>query len=163
MKNIALIKFNGERGESLIEVLAALAILLLILVSILQLFSLSLLSFHASSAHRDMMRRAQQVVEVVRLAASTGYSGSSGILPLGQKSIQLPTTSSETGYDFWGPSGFNIVEEGAPYRVSVNMADGATDWMVTVFVEPATSGSGRKYLGPVSKKGVRYAARIPKP
>jgi len=154
---------RSERGESLVEVLAALAILLMVLVSILQLFSLSILSFHATTAHRDMMRRAQEIVEVVRMVASTNQSGTSGILPLAARTFQLPTSANDTGFDFWGPAGMNIVEEGAPFRVSINVADGNTEWLVTVFVEPSSNGAGRKYLGPVSKKGVRYAARIPKP
>lgn len=154
-------QMQSEKGESLVEVLAALAILLLVLVSILQLFSLSLLSFQATSAHRDMMRRAQEVVEVIRMVSSTQVSGASGILPFSVGTTQLPTTSSDTGFSFWGPAGFNVVEEGAPYQINVNVANGATEWLVTVFVEPTSSGSGRRYLGPVSRKGVRYAARIP--
>ena len=163
MQQTSLIHTRREGGESLVEVLAALAILLLVLVSILQLFSLSILSFHATSAHRDMMRRAQEVVEVVRMVASTKQSGSSGILPLTVRTFQLPTTSADSTFPFWGPAGFNIVEEGAPYQIDVNVADGLTEWLVTVFVEPSASGTGRKYLGPVSRKGVRYATRIPKP
>jgi len=166
MQNTIFKHPRPERGESLVEVLAAMAILLLVLVSILQLFSLSILSFHATTAHRDMMRRAQEIVEVIRMAASTAStnttSGASGIFPLASGTFQLPTSSSETGFDFWGPSGFNVVEEGAPFKVNVNVADDNTQWLVTVFVEPSSNGAGRKYLGPVSKKGVRYAARIPK-
>jgi len=163
MQNDLREEHRAQRGESLVEVLTALAILLLILVSILQMFSLSLLSFHATSAHRDMMRKAQEVVEIYRMVASTRISGTSGILPLAVGTRHLPESSSDSGYDFWGPSSFNIVQEGAPYRVNINIADGVTEWLVTVFVDPAPrSSNGKIYLGPVSRKGVRYATRIPK-
>jgi len=161
MRKFSIRKSEREKGESLVEVLAALAILLLVLVSILQLFSLSLMSFHSTSAHRDMMRRAQEVIEVVRLVNSTGVTGSSGLLPMAAQTIQLPQASSDNGWAFWGPSGFNIMEAGPRYSIAVNMADGGADWLVTVFVDPRTTGN-HKYLGSVSKKGVRYASRIPK-
>jgi len=162
MRHDSLPVERRQRGESLIEVLVALAILLLVLVSILQLFSLSLLSFHATSAHRDMMRRAQEVVEIFRLVVSTNdTSNTSGILPLSARTMQLPRSSSDTGYSFWGPSNFDVVKEGSPYQITVNIADGG-DWLITVFVEPKTATGGKEYLGPVSRKGVRYAARIPK-
>ena len=163
MKHNSLPIDKHERGESLVEVLAALAILLLVLVSILQLFSLSLLSFHSTSAHRDMMRRAQEVVEIFRLVNSTNAGGTSGILPLSARTMQLPRSSSDSGYSFWGPSNYDVVEDGSPYQITVNIADGTGDWLITVFVEPKTASGGREYLGAVSKKGVRYAARIPKP
>jgi len=161
MKQFPIRQSEYQKGESLVEVLVALAILLLVLVSILQLFSLSLMSYHSTSAHRDMMRRAQEVVEIIRLVNSTNVTGSSGLLPMAVRTIQLPRKSNDTGWAFWGPAGFNIMEPGSRYTIAVNMADGGADWLVTVFVDPTTTGE-HKYLGPVSKKGVRYASRIPK-
>lgn len=156
------IRFSCEKGESLVEVLAALGILLAILVGVLQLFTMALLSFHGTSAHGEMMQRAEAVVEVVRLVRSSGVSGNSGVLPLTTGTRQLPVASSDTGYDFWGPAGFAIVEHEAKYRVSYEVTDGGGDWIVSVFVEPNSATTGAKYLGSAGGKAVRYAARIPK-
>ena len=153
---------NGERGESLVEVLIALAILLVILVGVLQLFTTALLSFHATTAHGEMTRRSETVIEVIRLVRSSGTSGNSGVLPLAVGSRNLPYSSSDSGWDFWGPSGFAVVDDEARYRVSYTVTDGGPDWVVSVFVEPNTSGSGGAYLGAVGGKAVRYAARIAK-
>lgn len=161
MKN-PIIRFSNEKGESLVEVLAALGILLAILVGVLQLFTMALLSFHGTSAQSEMVQRAEAVVEVVRLVRSSGVSGTSGVLPLAAGTRQLPVDSSDAGFDFWGPTGFGIVEHQAKYRVSYEIDDGGTDWVVSVFVEPNSATTGAKYLGSVGGKAVRYAARVPK-
>ncbi len=153
---------SGQKGESLVEVLVALAILLGILVGVLQLFTMALLSFHTTGAQTEMMQRAQTVVEVIRMVSSSGVSGTSGILPLSTGTRQLPFTTTDTGFDFWGPSGFAVIEDNARYRVSYSITDGGNAWVVSVFVEPNTANTGNKYLGSVVGKAVRYAARIPK-
>ncbi len=152
----------NEKGESLVEVLAALAILLFILVGVLQLFTMALLSFHGTSAHAEMVRRGEAVVEVIRLVRSSGVSGTSGILPLAAGTRQLPVAASDAGFNFWGPAGFAIIENEAMYRVSYNISDGGAQWVVSVFVEPNTASTGNKYLGSVGGKVVRYAARVRK-
>lgn len=153
---------SNEKGESLVEVLVALAILLVILVGVLQLFTMALFSFHGTAAQGDMVRRAESVVEVIRMVRSSGVSGSSGILPLAASTRQLPVASSDTGFDFWGPAGFGILEDEARYRVSYAVTDGGPEWVVSVFVEPNRGTTGNKYLGSVGGKAVRYAARVPK-
>ncbi|MCD4750362.1 MAG: prepilin-type N-terminal cleavage/methylation domain-containing protein [Thermoanaerobaculales bacterium] len=153
---------SKEKGESLVEVLAALAILLIVLVGVLQLFTMALFSFHGTSAHAEMVRRGEAVVEIIRLVRSSGASGTSGILPLAVGTRQLPVAFSDIGFDFWGPAGFGIVEHEARYRVSYAVTDGGADWVVSVFVEPNTGSTGNKYLGSVGGKAVRYAARIRK-
>ena len=151
-----------EKGESLVEVLAALAILLFILVGVLQLFTMALLSFHGTSAHSEMVQRGEAVVEIIRMVRSSGVSGNSGILPLAVGNRQLPVASTDTGFDFWGPAGFGVVEDQSRYRVTYAVADGGTQWVVSVFVEPNTGNTGNKYLGSVGGKAVRYAARVRK-
>jgi len=151
----------GERGESLVEVLVALAILLFIMVSVLQLFTMALLTFHATNAQAEMKVKAESVVEVIRLVRSTGAGGDSGILPLAAGIRQLPTQSADAGYSFWGPSGFAVMEANAAYRITYEVEDLITEWQVTVFVEP-NRGDGRVYLATKDRKGVRYAARLPR-
>ena len=153
---------SNERGESLVEVLAALAILLFILVGVLQLFTMALLSFHGTSAHAEMVRRGQDVVEIIRMVRSSGVSGNSGILPLSIGTRQLPVADTDAGFDFWGPGGYGVIEDEARYRVSYAISDGGTDWVVSVFVEPNTGSTGNKYMGSVGGKAVRYAARVRK-
>jgi len=152
---------TAERGESLVEVLIAMAILLVILVGVLQLFTMALLTFHSNTAQREMTRKAETVVEVIRLINATQATGAHGILPMAVDTRSLPVNSSYTGWDFWGPDGFAVVEENARYRISYQITDGGADWVVSVFVEPNSSGSGGSYLGSVGGKAVRYAARIP--
>lgn len=161
MKKPSICRSN-QKGESLVEVLVALAILLVILVGVLQLFTLALLSFHGTSAHAEMTRRAEAVVEVIRLVRSSGVSGTSGILPLSTSTRQLPVASGDTGFDFWGPTGYGVVEDEARYRVTYAVTDGGREWVVSVFVEPNSGTTGNKYLGSVGGKAVRYAARVPK-
>jgi len=156
------IDFSDQRGESLVEVLVALGILLIILVGVLQLFTMALLSFHTSSAQTEMIQRGQNVVEVIRLVRSSGVSGTSGILPLSAGTRQLPVASSDTGFDFWGPDGFGVIEHEARYRVSYEIADGGNQWVISVFVEPNTGTTGAKYLGNLGGKAVRYATRVRK-
>ena len=151
-----------ERGESLVEVLVALAIMLLIMVSVLQLFTMALLTFHATNAQAEMTTKAEAVVEVIRLVRSTGASGASGILPLASDTRSLPTRAGEAGFSFWGPTGFAVVEEDPPYRISYQVEDLVTEWQVTVFVEPRRDGDGLYLTSSAQRKGVRYAARIPK-
>ncbi len=156
------IDVSNQKGESLVEVLAALGILLAILVGVLQLFTMALLSFHATSAQGEMMRKAESVVEVIRLVRASGVSGTSGILPLSAGDRQLPVSSSDTGFDFWGPAGFGVVEHEARYRVTYAVNDGGAQWVLSVFVEPNSTSTGNQYLGSVGGKAVRYAARVPK-
>jgi len=115
---------SGQKGESLVEVLVALAILLGILVGVLQLFTMALLSFHTTGAQTEMMQRAQTVVEVIRMVSSSGVSGTSGILPLSTGTRQLPFTTTDTGFDFWGPSGFAVI--GTYSEVGGTSSDGVT-------------------------------------
>jgi len=150
-----------ERGSSLIEVLASMVIFLMIMVGVLQLFTLSLVNDRAAEAKTEMMRKAQMVVEIIRTVRATGQSGTSGILPLAAGTRDLPVRTGDTGFAFWGPQAYAIIENEARYRLSYTIADGGAFWQVTVFAEP-NRGAGNQYLDYVNRAGVRYAANVPK-
>ncbi len=152
---------HDERGQSLVEVLAALAIMLLVMVGVLQLFTMGLLSYRVSTAQSEMTNKAQAVVEVIRMVNSLGLTANNGgILPLATSTRNLPVTSSDANWAFWGPAGFGIIQPDSKFRISYQITDDGVDWVVAVLVEPGTTGS--TYLGPVGQKGIRYAARVPK-
>jgi hypothetical protein len=151
----------AERGSTLVEVLASMVIFLMIMVGVLQLFTLSLVNDRAADAKTEMMRKAQMVVEIIRTVRATGQSGTSGIMPLATGTRNLPVRVGDTGFDFWGPQGYAIIENEARYRLAYTVTDGGAFWEVTVFAEP-NRGAGNQYLDYVNRAGVRYAANIPK-
>lgn len=152
---------HRESGSTLVEVLASMVIFLIIMVGVLQLFTLSLANDRAADAKTELMRKAQMVVEVIRTVRATGQGGTSAILPLSAGTRSLPVNSGDSGFDFWGPQGYAIIEAQAPYRLSYTIADGGAFWEVTVFAEP-NRGAGNQYLDYVNRVGVRYAANVPK-
>ena len=133
----------------------------LVLVRVLQLFTMALMVDRVSEAQTEMTQKARSVVEGLRLIRSTGIDPTGTVLPFAVGSRTLPLQSSDAGYSLWGPTGLGAVEEGTRYRLSYQIVDGGTDWLVTVFALPRQAGDVR-YLTPAAKKGVRYAARIPK-
>ena len=153
---------DDERGGSLIEVLVSMLILLFVLVGVLQLFVMSIAVERVSDAQSELMGKARSVIEIVRVVSATGASGTSGVLPLSAGRRTLPLSPTDTGFDFWGPSGFDIVDSKSRFRVEYEVSDGGADWLVTVFAMPKTSAQGQTFLASAGKKGVRYAARIPK-
>ncbi len=152
---------RNERGSSLIEVLVSMMILLFVLLGVMQLFSLSLIVDRTANAQNEMMVKAQMVIEIIRMISATGNSGTSNILPLSISSRDLPVSSSDSGWTFWGPQGMGVVEDEARYRLSYQITDAGTSWIVTVFAQPNQDSSGATYLTS-SNKGVRYAAQVPK-
>jgi type II secretory pathway pseudopilin PulG len=154
---------DRERGSSLVEVLVSMVILLFVMLGTLQLFTMALVVDRVSDAQAEMTRKAHAVVEIIRIVNSTQQSGTSGVLPLNEGTRSLPTTTFEDGYDFWGPSGYGIMEQDARYEISYEVEDGGPDWIVTVFARPVTEAGKTGYVGiDPSKKGVRYAAYVPK-
>ena len=170
-------KARDQRGAMLIEVLVALLILLLIMVGVMQLFAAALVSDRGSDARTELSFKAQQVVEVLRMAnavarttnplppalsqANTGIS-----LPISaaKQYTELPASSDEAYWSFWGPGGTGVMEEGARYAVGYEITDGDTsgaagNWVITVTARPRTAGS---YLDVNGQKVVRYVAAIPK-
>lgn len=180
------------RGSSFIEILIALAILALLMVGILQLFSLALLTNVGSGARTDLLYKAQQVVENLRLIyalqetgnpAARVASGVPATLAPTADPIFLPhfngdTTKTTLEWSYWGPAGAGILEEEyAPYRIYYTVEDrDPLFWLVTVTAAPVDNPElrrlglldvppteARRYRGPGSKmKIVTYAAQIEK-
>lgn len=179
-----------SRGSSFIEILIALAILALLMVGILQMFSLALLTNVGSGARTDLLYKAQQVVENLRLVYALEATGN----PAARTAAGVPATLAATAspvflphfngdttsltWAYWGPTGAGIIdEEYAPYRVFYTVADrDALFWEVTVTAAPvdnpellrlgvlgAPPPQARRYRGPGAKvKIVTYSAQIEK-
>ena len=127
---------RARRGSSFIEILVSLAILAVVMVGILQMFSLALLTNLGSAARTDLLYKAQQVVENLRLIyflqnkavpsepAARVAAGVPADLAVTASPIYLPYDSGGTDpmditaddpdtdltWPYWGPRGVNIVE-----------------------------------------------------
>ena len=162
---IALRSPRARRGSSFIEILVSLAILAVVMVGILQMFSLALLTNLGSAARTDLLYKAQQVVENLRLIyylqdrvvpsedAARIAAGVPQNLAVTASPIYLPYDSGGTDpmnasaddpdtdltWPYWGPRGVNIVEaEKLPYRLSYTIEDQAPApfWLITVTATP---------------------------
>lgn len=178
-----------QRGSSFIEILIALAILAILTVGILQMFSFALLTNVGSAARTDLLYRAQQVVENLRLVYALEESGNDAARVAAGVPATLAATASPIflpQYDgdptsltwaYWGPEGAGILdEEYLPYLVFYTVEDRPPFWLVTVTaapvdhpelrrlgVLPAPESASRRFRGPGSKvKIVSYAAQIEK-
>lgn len=160
-----------EKGSSLVEVVIALLILLILMIAILQMFSMAYASNMNAAATTDLVYKAQQTAEVLRWAFyQQGTGGTVVGLPSGALDVtganswrDLPATSSDAGWDFWGPDRLGVVDRsGAPYQIRYSVADGGATWNVIVDARPRTSG-GSRYVGAALKgKVVEYAVQVPK-
>lgn len=139
---------RSRRGSSFIEILVSLAILAVLMVGILQMFSLALLTNQGSAARTDLLYKAQQVVENLRLvyylervegnSAARVAAGVPANLTTTAAPVYLPyfngDTSTTLTWAHWGPAGFNIVEaDRLPYRIYYTVENNET---VTVTVTP---------------------------
>ncbi len=186
----ARLALRNRRGSSFVEILVALAILAVLMVGILQMFSLALLTNLGSAARTDLLYKAQQVVENLRLvyylerkegnSTARTAAGVPAILTTTTAPVFLPYSSGDASWAHWGPAGFNIVEaERLPYRIyyTVEAVGSAAFVTVTVtpvdnpnLVPPATGATlpavtpadnPRRFLGLGSKvKIVTYTAQI---
>lgn len=184
------VRSRRNRGSSFIEILISLALLAILLVGILQMFSYALLTNVGSAARTDLLYKAQQVVENLRLVYALEETGndaarvSSGVpaaLAATPDPIFLPQydgDSTSLTWAYWGPSGAGILdEEYLPYLVFYTVEDSDPSfWLVTVTaapvdhpelrrlgVLPLPETASRRYRGPGSKlKIVSYAAQIEK-
>ena len=170
---------RNERGAMLIEVLVALLILLVIMVGVMQLFATALVSDRGSDIRTDLSFRAQQTVEIIRMAnavvrmaggtvpanltpAKTGLS-----LPISNPASyrELPSGPNDAYWDFWGPNGAGVIDRANPrYIVGYEIADGDVNgspgtWLIRVVARPRNTGAGLDVRG---NKVVRYVAAIPK-
>lgn len=151
---MAAISRRGRRGSSFIEILIALAIIAILMVGILQMFSLALITNLGSAARTDLLYKAQQVVENLRLVyflqspngegndAARVAAGVPGSIAATAVPIYLPyfdgDTTTSLNWAHWGPDGFNIVEaDRLPYRLSYTVEDRNLNfWLVTVTATP---------------------------
>lgn len=184
------VRSRRPRGSTFIEILIALAILALLMVGVLQMFSLALLTNVGSGARTDLLYKAQQVVENLRLVYALEQTGNpaarvaSGVpatLAVTATPVFLPHFSGDSTsltWAYWGPAGAGILdEEYAPYRIFYTVEDrDPLFWQVTVTaapvdnpellrlgVLPAPAAQARRYRGPGAKvKIVTYAAQIEK-
>ena len=142
-----------SRGSSFLEILIALAIIAILMTGILQMYSLALLTNYGSAARTDLLYKAQQVVENLRLVYALESLGNPAArvaagVP-GPMAATAPTSpiylpyfngdlSTGLTWAHWGPAGFNIVdEERAPYRLFYTVeARDASFWLVTVTATP---------------------------
>ena len=171
-------KRRDQRGAMLIEVLVALLILLLIMVGVMQLFAAALVSDRGSDARTELSFKAQQVVEVLRMAnavartsstvpsaLSQAKTGISFPISAAKQYTELPRSSSDSYWGFWGPDGTGVVDdEGARYVIGYEITNGDTsgaagNWVITVTAQPRSASS---YLDVKGQKVVRYVAAIPK-
>jgi hypothetical protein len=162
---------RARRGSSFVEVLLAMTIMALVLVGILQMFSVSLIMNKGSEARTQMLFKCQQVVENIRWyyfvtqgtppLATPGVIGVTSIPALGPVTVKLPYVKGDTGWDFWGPDGANVmeVETGGPYKISYTIQkDDAqavaplSAWVITVSAVPTDDAGATRYFG-ISTKG----------
>ncbi len=142
---------RSRRGSSFIEILVALAILAVLMVGILQMFSLALITNQGSAARTDLLYKAQQVVENLRLvyylervegnSTARVAAGVPADLTNTVTPVYLPYYSGDTSttlaWAHWGPAGFNIVEaDRLPYRFYYTVETAGTAAFVTVTVTP---------------------------
>ena len=132
------------------------------MVGILQMFSLALLTNFGSAARTDLLYKAQQVVENLRLiyflqrrnrtrrlARTRGRPGCRLRPPT--TPIYLPYFSGDSGsgidgdtsaaqkWAYWGPTGFNVVEAETPSLPALLHRRGratSSFWLVTVTATP---------------------------
>jgi Tfp pilus assembly protein PilE len=177
------------RGSSFVEILVAMAILAVMMVGILQMYSAALITNYGAAARTELLYKAQQVVENLRLVyflqgpggndTARAASGVPASLGATATPIYLPYVNGDGDttltWAYWGPAGVNIVEDaGLPFRLRYTVEDRGAFWLVTVTATPVDNprlagtlpvpGTGdRKYLGVGSKlKIVTYAAQIEK-
>ncbi len=181
---------RSRRGSSFIEILIALAIIAVLMVGILQMFALALITNQGSAARTDLLYKAQQVVENLRLVyyldvrlgndTARVASGVPDTISATTAPIYLPYYDGDgtttLTWAHWGPAGFNIVDdERLPYRMSYTVeARDARFWLVTVTATPVDNpnlvgtypavtdtDNPRRFRGLGSKlKIVTYAAQI---
>ena len=156
----------GERGLTLIEVLVAMALFFVLTIAVLELYSASVAINLGSMARTDLVYKCERVVETIRWGEAlktqetppdlSGFGVS--LASQAGSTVALPTDPANA---FWGKGGANVIEEGARYTLSYDVADNVDFWTVTVTARPKTSGF--TYIGAgIPSKVVRYVAQIPK-
>jgi prepilin-type N-terminal cleavage/methylation domain-containing protein len=157
---------RGERGLTLIEVLVAMALFFVLTIAVLELYAASVAINLGSMARTDLVYKCERVVETIRLVEAlkrqdtppdlSGYGVN--LVSQAGSTVTLPTDPTNS---YWGKGGADVLENGARYTLSYDVADNVNFWTVTVTVRP--NASGLTYIGAgISSKVVRYVAQIPK-
>ena len=157
---------RGERGLTLIEVLVSFFILFVVTLAVLQLLSMGYLVNLGSMTRTELMYKAEQVVETIRLqkfrfslASQTPKTNELTCWPVANNStrtISPVDPDFATCAPFWGPQGANVIDAGARFSLDYGIDVTGT---VTVRAVPLTSGANQ-YLGPAASKVVVYVAQL---
>jgi Tfp pilus assembly protein PilE len=158
---------HRECGLTLVEVLVAMMLFFVLTIAVLELYAASVAINLGSMARTDLVYKCERVVETIRWVEAlkkqetppTNLSGF-GINLASQagSTVTLPTDPTN---GFWGTGGANVIEDGARYTLSYDVADNVDFWTVTVTARPRASGL--TYIGAgIPAKVVRYVAQIPK-
>ena len=183
---------RAARGSTFVEVLLAMTIMALVLVGILQMFSVSLVINKGAAARTQMLFKCQQVVENIRyfyyLQRSgaptpgiitdgghvTGAMATPGTLPAALTPACtspcvdrtfLPYQTTDATWDYWGPSGANVMEQDkGPYKISytIDFDTVQTVWVITVSATPTDDTTATRYFGVGLQGGKRvdYVAQF---
>lgn len=117
--NKFLINLKGagkEKGSTLVEILLAMTILAILLIGILQMFSAAYVLNMRSASRTLQAYKCQQVAEVLRLYRMLQTVHQAPNLPqcglnfVDNEIYALPYNSTCQNWDFWGPTGANVIE-----------------------------------------------------
>ena len=165
---------RGERGLTLIEVLVSFFILFVVTLAVLQLLSMAYMVNLGSMARTELMYKAQEVVETIRLQKfrfsslmETPSALELGCCPIAVNSQMTITPGDTTCAPFWGPARANVIDDRARYTLNYTILISPADpslSTVTVRAIPLTDetdpGGHNRYLGPVANKAVVYVAQL---
>jgi Tfp pilus assembly protein PilV len=162
---------RGQKGLTLVEVLIAFFLLFVVSLAVLEVLSLSVAMNGGAAARSNMLAKAEQVFEVIRVVNYARVSGTATMTsslipnPLAATSspVQIPNDPNDA---FWGRPGVNVIEPNAKYRLSFSIATGGNPpagfpyAVVTVTATPILTGTSQ-FLGmAIQKKAVRYVGQI---
>jgi type II secretory pathway component PulJ len=155
---------RGERGLTLIEVLVSFFILFVVTLAVLQLLSMAYVVNLGSMTRTELMYKAQQVVETIRLQRfrfsqlmETPTALELACCPVGVNSSVTISPGDSSCAGFWGPQRANLIDDNSRFMLSYIIDVNSS---VTVQAVPVETGSGPKYLGPAATKVVVYVAQL---
>ena len=161
---------RGERGLTLVEVLVSFFILFVVTLAVLQLLSMAYAVNLGAITRTELMYKAQQVVETLRLQRFR-FSPAMGLSPTAletaccpytaNRSMTISTTDATYAANncdqFWGPQRINLLDSSARFSLSYYIDPNGK---VTVQGVPQTAGANL-YRGPAATKVVTYVAQLP--
>lgn len=145
-----IMKKEGEKGSSMLEILISVAILATLMIGILQMFSFAYLVNLRSSTQTLESYKCQQVAEIIRMNRQLQISGEVAAPDIGITlqdgfEFQLPYSSTDNYWSVWGPEGANVMEnEGSPFRIFVRVVQPAGANFFDVHVASISDDQWRK-------------------